>query len=118
MLIFMSGCGIMMDGSKTKIHVYDGKPTGAGVYYNGDFVGYTPCVVYADKKKARIGESTIELRKEGYKSETIDLTRKAQAGYIVADVLLAIFPLFIDLATGGHFKVQPEELKPKLIKSN
>ncbi len=116
--ILCSSCATMMDGSKTKVYVNEGNPKGISVYLNNQFIGYTPCAVYVPKKLASEGTSSIELRKEGYRTETISLTRKVQTGYIIADVLLLVFPLFIDLATGNYYKVQPEFISPKLREKN
>lgn len=116
-VVLFSSCATYFDGKKTKIHVYDGKPKGAGVYYNNEFVGFTPCVVYVKKKTVKNDDqSVIELRKEGYKTRKIELSRKAMTGYVIADVFLAVFPLFIDMATGALYKVEPEEIKPDLSK--
>jgi hypothetical protein len=116
-VVLFSSCATMMDGTKTKIHVYEGKPKGVGVYYNNAFVGYTPCVVYASKNAAVNNQSSIELRKEGYVTRKVKLSRRGMPGFIVADILLAVFPLFIDLATGCLFKVEPEEIKSDLSKA-
>jgi len=85
----MTSCATVFSGSKAKITVNDGIPPKADVYMNGKYMGQTP-LNFDINKKSFGKDSEIEVRAEGYKPTKITIEKKAQAGFIVLDVLTGL----------------------------
>lgn len=118
-LITFSSCATILSGTKQKISVKDGTPAGADVFFKGTYIGAAPVKV---KVPNGAKDSYINIQKEGYETQTIQLTRKARAGYIVLDVLCGLLPLAVDVADGAIYKQYPKRINYKLtpaqVKSN
>jgi len=118
-LIFQS-CATLFAGGNATIHVQDGSPPGAEVYHNGAFKGSAPISVKISKKGLSTKSTSIEIKKEGYETSTINLQQKVMAGFVIMDILFTgfIVGIAIDFATGSIYKPTPEKIDYKLEKNN
>lgn len=107
------GCATILGGSKDASRVHNGTPTGAKVYYNGDYVGDAPTNVKVPKS-AKQGNSKIEIKADGYETSTINMTRKVSVGYTILDICTGVIWLGIDFATGNIYKPRPNKINYNL----
>jgi hypothetical protein len=110
-----SSCATLLDGNKTRIKV-TGTPAGANVYANGSYVGKAPEKMRIKKRSLRKTGGTVEVKMEGYESQTIKIYRKPRWGLVAADVVTGIVPLVIDIVTGNIYGVRPKKVHYELIK--
>lgn len=113
--LLLSSCATVFSGTKAKIQVLEGIPPKAEVYMNNNFVGQTP-LNFTIPKKAFGKEVQIEIRAEGYRPVTINIDKKAQAGFIVLDVLSGLVWLVVDIADGALYKPVNDKIQYKLEK--
>lgn len=113
----LSSCATILDGSRTRIRVH-GTPNDAKIYYNGIYKGYGPQKFGVQKSAVRNGNAKIEVRKEGFETETMVLSKKTRVGFIFMDLVLGVFPLFIDIATGNLTAVRPANVEYNLTKKS
>ncbi|MGB9588967.1 MAG: PEGA domain-containing protein, partial [Armatimonadota bacterium] len=85
-------------------------PAGAQVYVNGTLMGTTPISLKLQKQKTY----TIEFKKEGYHTRTVQLTNSVGAGWIVLDVLGGLIPVIIDAATGSWYSLDQDNVNAVL----
>ncbi|MFO7789400.1 MAG: caspase family protein [Bacteroidota bacterium] len=109
----LQGCATIFGGSKSKTHVRNGTPPGAMVYYNGSYVDNAPAKVKVPRSN-KPGNSKIEIRKEGYETSTINMTRKVSVGFTILDVLAGVVWLGIDFATGNIYQPRPNKIDYRL----
>lgn len=112
-LLFQS-CATVLS-SKTYISVKENAPAGAKVYVNDVFQGETPLTFAYDdspnsifkKKQAHI----LTIKMDGFKTQTVPLQRKLQAGYLLFDFFG--WPVFhiIDFCTGALYTYYPKNIK-------
>ncbi len=107
--LLLPGCATILGGSKDASYVRNGNPPNADVYYNGSYVGKAPTKVKIPKS-AKQGNSTVEVKAEGYETSTINMTRKVSVGYTVLDILTGVVWLGIDFATGNIYKPRPNKI--------
>ncbi|MBL7927112.1 MAG: hypothetical protein JNK61_09405 [Bacteroidia bacterium] len=105
----------MLDGRYSKIIISEGKPAGASVYYKDAFIGYAPCAIYPKKRDLK-KHTLVLLKKEGYATQTVEINKKIMVGYVIADVLLGVVPLFVDMAVNTLAKPVPDFIIPSLEK--
>ena len=98
LFLVLTGCAAVFTGGRGKIKTTS-EPEGAEVWVNGENMGQTPCTLRLKTK----GEYTIEIRKEGFKTQTFKVTNKVGTGWIVLDVLMGLVPVIVDAATGSWY---------------
>lgn len=108
-VVILPGCATILGGSKHTVHVNQGAPPDARVFYNGEFIGEAPKGVRV-QKNAKQGNSYIEVKADGYETAKISLTRKASVGFIILDICFGILPLGIDFVTGNIYKPRPNRI--------
>ena len=113
--IAFSSCATIFNGSKTKIHVKDGIPSNANVYVDGNYIGTAPCKAKIPKT-IKNAQHTIEIKAEGYETQTITTNRKLSVGYLVLDICTGIVWTAIDFATGNIYLQKPKKIKYNLMK--
>ncbi len=117
LLVFLSSCATILDGSRTRVRVINGSPANARVYLNGNYCGEAPATLRVQKKSLKQeGGSKIEIKAEGYETQTVVLTKKTKAGFIVLDLLFGFWPLVIDASTGNFAGVKPKRVRYYLTK--
>ena len=100
----ITGCGSIMGSSDNTVNVVS-HPSGAKVYYRGQYIGKTPIQVVADSA-AQPG--TVVVKKEGYKTASAQITNKFQ---LVGVLNVVFWPGFlVDIATGKTMKIKDHEL--------
>ncbi len=111
--VFAQGCATLLGGSKDVSRVHNGIPPEAKVYYNGNYVGIAPTNIKIPKS-ARQGNSTVEIKAKGYKTEKVNMTRKVSVGFTILDICTGVVWLGIDFATGNIYKPRPNKIEYNL----
>jgi hypothetical protein len=115
--ILSSSCSTILQGSKKDMTIQSLTP-GSKIYVNGDEMGKD----LVDTRLRRNKNHTIMIKKDGYETRTVTLQKNAQAGYIVADALLALTGfglifIIVDAATGSWHTFDKDkvvvDLEPK-----
>lgn len=92
----VSGCATIVAGGPDTIPI-NTNPPGAYVYLNGQVVGQTPMVLELDRSRSM---ADIRIYYPGF--QPVQVTRyKSLNGWVFGNLLLAIWPVIIDLATGN-----------------
>jgi hypothetical protein len=120
---FFSGCASIMSGSTQSIEI-DSDPKGATITVgeeaskNGKKImavshvaGVTPLTVAISRK-----DGMIELSKEGYKTQQVDLKRGMNPWFLGDVVLTSLLSSFIDTSTGALHEYSPGQYMISLEK--
>lgn len=111
----LSGCATVITGNMTHVKV-TGTPENADVYYDGGYVGKTPCTITlskSDLKQSKI----ITIRTQGEKVSQTFLNRKVNIGIVAIDLVCGVIPAIIDLATGALYSPYPRTINYQLTKA-
>jgi len=111
-LVLMVNCAAILSGGRGKVKATS-NPDGAEVYVNGEKMGQTPVTLRLKTK----GEYSIEIKKDGYKSQTFKVTNKVGAGWIVLDVIFGLVPVIVDAATGSWYVFNEKNFNAELEKN-
>lgn len=111
-VLFISGCGSMVNGTTQKIAATSTPPGAKAVAMGGDksVECVTPCTLVLKRKYSH----TVTISKEGYKPQTASLTSTlsgAVGGNILAGGLIG---WGVDAASGGDSKLVPEAINVTL----
>ena len=112
--ILFSSCATILSGGKTKVRVYDGTPANANVYVDGNYVGTAPCK-FKIHKTMKNAQHTIDIKAQGYETQTVTTNRKFSAGFFILDICTGVLWLVIDLATGNLYKQRPKKIHYNLM---
>ncbi|MBQ1719687.1 MAG: PEGA domain-containing protein [Bacteroidales bacterium] len=112
--ILFSSCATILSGGKTKIRVYDGTPANANVYVDGNYVGTAPCK-FKIHKTMKNAQHTIDIKAQGYETQTVTTNRKFSAGFFVLDIFTGVLWLVVDFATGNLYKQNPKKIHYNLM---
>jgi len=94
--VALSGCATIVAGGPDTIPIAT-NPPGAYVYVNGQVVGQTPMTLELDR-----GRSMADIRLYYPGFQPVQLARyKHLNGWVVGNLLLGLWPVIIDLATGN-----------------
>lgn len=121
----ISGCASIMSGTTQKVAI-DSDPKGAKItigeektqdgkkiMINSYYAGITPLTVAISRKDAM-----IELSKEGYKTQEVELQRGYNA-WVWGDVLLtSLLSTSIDTSTGAWHEYKPGQYMITLVPAN
>lgn len=99
-LVLLSGCATMMNGSTKKVDV-ESEPSGAKVNVRGEIRGKTPLTVELDRSKTHL----IRLEKEGYETHRVTFTN--EENYIW---FLNPLGVPVDFYTGAIYKFNRENV--------
>lgn len=97
-LFLFSSCATLFKGNSSKLDL-NSEPQAAQVYVNGNLMGETPVRLKLESK----GTYSIEFKKDGYKTKTVNIQNHVGAGWIVLDVLTGLVPVIIDAMTGAWY---------------
>jgi hypothetical protein len=106
-----SSCATLFKGTSSSVD-FNSDPQGAKIYVNGNYMGDTPIMLKLESKRTY----NIELRKEGYKTKTVNITNHVGAGWIVLDILGGLIPVIIDAATGAWYELDQKNVNAILEK--
>jgi len=115
-LIF-SSCATILGGKKNQLIVEDGQPPTAEVWLDGQKIGNTPVNTKLDKFLIQDG-SLLEIKKDGYVTKSVVLSREIHPWYTLADILTGGIWFGIDLGTGNLYRPANNKLSYELIKTN
>ena len=114
-VLVTTSCATVFGGSKNKLVVNDGYPPEADVYLDGQKIGTTPVDMKISKYLLQEG-SLVEIKKEGYQTDSVIIERKVHTLYTLADAISTIgIGLAIDLATGNVYRPANNKIEYKLI---
>lgn len=113
-LILLSSCATVFGGRKNKFVVKDGTPPAAEVYLDGQKIGTTPVNKKISKFLLQEG-SVVEIKKDGYKTDSIVIERRLHIGYIFLDIVPGlVVGLAIDMATGNIYRPKNSKINYNL----
>ncbi len=116
-LILIQGCATICQPGPDKIPI-NSRPDDAEVYLDGLIVGRTPMTVSVD----RSAECYLEIKKDGYKTITIDKDKKLAGWFFPGNLLwLLLWPglpvaVIVDLASSNQGKYPTEAVNVHLSK--
>jgi uncharacterized protein YceK len=111
--LFLSGCASIMHGTTQQIGV-SSAPTGARVVVNGGQRGVTPLVLDLERK----GPHTLSIESDGYEPFQMSLTRSV-SGWVWGNIVFGgVIGLAVDAATGGLYKLSPEQVSAELERAD
>jgi len=116
-LIFFSGCATILGGKKNQLVVEEGSPPTAEVWLDGQKIGNTPLNVKLDKFLIQEG-SLVEIKKDGYVTQSVTLNRKVHPWYTLADILTGGSWFGIDLGTGNLYRPTNNKINYELEQAN
>ena len=102
-ILTATGCATVFGGKKNKLFVENGIPPAAEIYLDGQKLGTAPMNRKIDKHLLQHG-SIIELKSEGFRTDTIIVERKVHTYYALADVLTGGIWALVDVATGNLYR--------------
>jgi len=111
LFLLTSSCATLFKGNSSKLDI-NSNPQGAQVYVNGGYMGDTPVRLKLVSKHTY----SIEFRKEGYKTKTVNITNKVGVGWVILDVLGGLIPVIIDAATGAWYELDQKNVNAILDK--
>jgi hypothetical protein len=120
MLAFMittTGWATVFGGCKNKLVVENGFPPEAVIYLDGQKLGTAPMNQKIDKYLLQHG-SIIELKAEGYVTDSIVVERTVHPLYTIADVLSGGIWVLVDVATGNLYRPNFGKIEYELEKES
>jgi hypothetical protein len=116
--ILFSGCATIFSGSKANINVReadrpkDSNPVKAKIFVNGNYMGDAPAKISISKSQLKPKLNPyLEIRAEGYKTIKVQLSRKAQAGWLILDIITGLDGLVVDWITGNINTANPKQVR-------
>jgi hypothetical protein len=114
MVVIITGCATVFGGAKNKFVVYEGSPPEAEVFLDGQRIGTTPIDKKISKYLLQDG-SLVEIKKDGYHTDSIYIERRVHIGYMLLDVIPGLgLGLAIDLATGNIYRPKNSKINYSL----
>ena len=110
-VLAFAGCATMLSGTSQKIPIAS-TPVGAEVLVNGKSMGGAPLVLDLKRKEP----ATITLQATGHEPQTVILQRKRTGWFWLIPTIYGIPFLFVDMATGAAYVLEPREIDAVLFK--
>ncbi len=108
-LALVSGCASIVQGTSQEIAI-SSVPSGATVTSNGVIIGKTPLVADLRRKSSHI----LRIELQGYEPYEIALARSI-SGWAWGNIVFGgVIGLVVDFATGGIYKLTPEQIEADL----
>ena len=114
-IVGLISCSTIMTGSKKEIGI-SSTPTNANVVIKSTkdmefFNGKTPATVKLPKKN----EYFVTISLDGYKEETVNITKDGIAGWFWVNILCGgIIGIIVDVSTGAINNLAPDEISVSL----
>lgn len=114
--ILFSSCSTIIQGSRQQITIQS-LTKDAKIYVDGEDKGKDNAQVRLKRNR----NHAIVFKKEGYETKIIDMEKRTQAGYIVADALIALTGyglawIIVDAITGSWSKFDKDTVVVELEK--
>jgi hypothetical protein len=107
--ILLTNCATIIHGTRQDIS-FSSNPSGADVMINDQNKGLTPIVVNLERKN----NYTVKIQLAGYLPYETNIVKKVD-GWIVGNIIFGgIIGLVVDAATGGMYKLTPEQINGEL----
>ena len=107
----MSACGTIMHGTSQDIG-FQSSPSSAKLTVDGILKGQTPAVVPLARKRTHI----VRLELDGYQPYEATITKSA-SGWVWGNIVFGgIIGLVVDAASGGLYKLSPEQVAGQMGK--
>ena len=106
-----TSCATLFKGSLDQLSV-NSSTKDAEVYINGTFRGKTPLKLKLKSKNSY----TVEVKKNGYSSQTYNIESNVGAGWVILDVLTGLVPVIVDISTGAWTYLEPNVVNADLSK--
>ncbi len=104
--VFMTSCATIFDDDTSSI-VVSTEPSGAVVKVDGFPMGTTPVALNLDSGSSH----TLEISKDGYKTEYATLKKSVKWGWQVLDIFTTGFVgNIVDLVTPNGYALKPEKV--------
>jgi len=100
-----TGCATLTNDTHDIVRITS-DPPGASVAIDGERRGHTPLELRLPADRPY----EVRVRADGYPEATAFIDSSVGAGYVVADILLGLVPVIIDLATGTLWDLDPQDL--------
>jgi hypothetical protein len=108
----LTGCATIMDGTKQTVG-FSSNPSNATVTIDGKVLGQTPLTEELSKKKTHL----VKINLDGYYPYEMNLTKKTN-GWVWGNIIFGGFiGLAVDAATGGMYKLTPEQVHAEMKKN-
>ena len=108
LLVLSQGCATIL-GGRTNSMVFTGQPDiQSEVFIDDTLVGQAPGKIVIPKQSIQHG-SVLEIRTEGYETQEYLILRKPHAGLVIADFVVGVVPLFVDLGSGNILRPVPRK---------
>jgi len=116
-VMLFSSCSTILQGSRQQVTIQS-LTKDSKIYVDGDDKGKDNASVRLKRNR----NHAIAIKKEGYETKIINIEKHTQAGYVVADVLLALTGyglawIIVDAATGSWNKFDQDAISVELEKS-
>lgn len=108
--VFIACCATLFKGGFDEVS-FNSDPQRAQVYCDGRLIGETPLAIKLDSKKSYM----IEIKKEGYRTHTQNITNHVGAGWVVLDILGGLIPVIVDALTGDWYSLDQKNVNAVLI---
>ena len=102
-------CALMFNGSKKDVAVKSMTPE-SQIYVNGNYVGEDAVTVNLKRKN----NHTVMIKKDGCCTETVQVQKETQAGWIVFDALFNWLAFLTDAPTGAWNTLEPNNVVREL----
>jgi hypothetical protein len=102
-------CALMFNGSKKDVAVKSMTPE-SQIYVNGNYVGEDAVTVNLKRKN----NHTVMIKKDGCRTETVQVQKETQAGWIVFDALFNWLAFLTDAPTGAWNTLEPNNVVREL----
>lgn len=116
-VMLFSSCSTIIQGSRQQIQIQS-LTKDAKIYVDGEDKGKDNAQVRLKRNR----NHAIAIKKDGYETKIINLEKRTQAGYIVADAVLGLTGfglawIIVDAATGSWSKFDQDAVVVELEKS-
>lgn len=108
----LSSCAVMFQGSKKEVSIKSMTPD-ASIYVDGDLKG-TDAV---SLKLARKNNHTVMVKKAGFDTQTVQIEKHTQAGWVIFDIFVNLLALPVDAITGAWNGFDKDKITVELTPS-
>ena len=109
----LSGCASIIQGTKQNVSI-NSSPSSGSVSLNGQKIGITPMAA----KLSRKGPNVIKIELPGYLPHEMAFSRSV-SGWVWGNIVFGgVIGLAIDAATGGIYKLTPDQVNAEMKKGN
>ena len=106
--LVLSSCATILTKKTYPLWIGNGEPENANVYADNKYVGQTPLTVEIPKN-IEYPKTYVELRADGYENMHLDIERKMNIGYVIADAITTVgIGLAVDITNNTIYQIKPK----------